>query len=156
MHSHSQGDPEPVAQLPGAEPNAGKKGKGRKKLKAAWIALFGRILAQVIGAAATVALGVVVVQRWPGALPEPARPMARPASPASAKAGERAAGQPRSVDEVFAELDQDRDGRLTAAEVPEETWLRLVRADANGDGVVTKGELHEGRARARYAFGDPR
>ena len=156
MHSPSQSEPEPVAELPEAEPKAGKKEKSRKKLKAAWISFFGRILAQVIGAAATVALGVAVVQRWPGARPEPARPTASPSVSASAAAGERPASQPRSVDEVFAELDRDRDGRLAAAEVPEETWRRLARADANGDGVITKGELHEARARARYAFGDPR
>ena len=38
-------------------------------------------------------------------------------------------------------FDQNGDGALAKAEVPERLWERLSQADSNGDGVVTKDEV---------------
>jgi TolB-like protein len=44
---------------------AGKSArKQRKKVRGAWISFFGRIVAQVIGAVATITLGLIVVDRY--------------------------------------------------------------------------------------------
>ncbi|MEO2014770.1 MAG: hypothetical protein ABGZ53_10405, partial [Fuerstiella sp.] len=47
--------------------------------------------------------------------------------------------------EVFARLDLNEDGQLTADEVTEEVWAKLSRADANEDGAVTLQELRAAR-----------
>jgi TolB-like protein len=67
----------------------------RKKVRSAWISFVSRILAQLIGAAATVALGVVALQRYQSLnVPtgETARPPAAAVSPLPA--AERAPGLP--------------------------------------------------------------
>jgi hypothetical protein len=58
---------------PGSEPQGAAEGdlererrkelKARRKLRAAWISFVGRIVAQVIGAAATVTLGLLIAHR---------------------------------------------------------------------------------------------
>jgi len=64
-----------------------KKGKKKDKVRSAWIAFVGRILAQVIGAAATVALGIFVATRMqsrpvdPAPVPSPPRPAAPARAP---------------------------------------------------------------------------
>jgi hypothetical protein len=128
------------------KPKKKRNGK-RKKLESAWIGFFGRIVAQVVGALATVGLGILLVrsQLGPGPLPAPQPAPAATATPA------RALGQQRSVEEVFALLDGDRDGRLTRKEVPPEMWERMSRSDANGDGAITPGELRAARARAKIS-----
>jgi hypothetical protein len=133
------GDEEPDAE--GGKPAEGKPGKRKKKkkLKSAWIGFFGRILAQVVGAAATVGLGIMLV-RSQMVTPTPPAPSATPTP--------RAIGQQRSVEEIFALFDANRDDRLAPAEVPAEMWPRLSRADTNGDGFVSSAELREARARA--------
>lgn len=45
----------------------------------------------------------------------------------------------------LARFDGDSDGILTIDEVPSAIWERIVRADVNGDGVLTAGELSSGR-----------
>jgi TolB-like protein len=82
------------------EPSAGqlvadeKKQKKKDKLRSAWISFLGRIVAQVVGAVATIVLGLAVVQKYQGAaappapleaVPAPRGPVARTATP-----GERA------------------------------------------------------------------
>jgi hypothetical protein len=120
-----------------------KKQKKAKKLESAWIGFFGRIVAQVVGAAATVGLGIFLVRsQW--AAPQPV-PTPTPAASVPA----RALGQQRSVEEVFALLDADRNGRLTRDEVPPDMWPRMARADADGDGSVTARELAAARARGQ-------
>ena len=49
-------------------PEAERKSEKKKKdkVRSAWISFVGRILAQLVGAAATVALGVVVLHRYSG------------------------------------------------------------------------------------------
>ena len=51
----------PESQSPAVEKGKGKK--GRRKARAAWISFVGRIVAQVIGAAATIAFGLYMVNR---------------------------------------------------------------------------------------------
>ena len=47
-----------------AEETADKKKTKRDKVRSAWISFAGRIVAQIVGAIATVALGVVVLHRY--------------------------------------------------------------------------------------------
>src|SRR5687767_2763148 len=69
--------------LPTGEPDPTRR-KKKDKVRSAWISFVGRILAQVIGAVATVVLGVMVLQRVqsrdtpePAATPPP--PVSNPA-----------------------------------------------------------------------------
>ncbi len=119
------------------------KKKKRKKLKSAWIGFFGRILAHVVGATLTVGLGIVIVQ-WQIGLRSPPAPSGTPMPPAI--------GQQRSVDEIFALFDANRDDRLASVEVPADLWKRLSRADTDGDQLVSRTELREARARSGEAF----
>jgi hypothetical protein len=141
MSSHID-DPNPEFDAGGV---ARKEKEGRRKHQSAWIAFFGRIVAQLVGAAATVGLGILLVRSQMGG---PATPPALP-TPAPTALPSRALGQQRSVEEVFALLDRDRDGRLTEAEVPADMWLRMSRADSDRDGAVTPGELAAARVRAQ-------
>jgi TolB-like protein len=45
--------------------DADKLRKKRNKVRSAWISFVGRIVAQIMGAAATITLGLMVVQRYP-------------------------------------------------------------------------------------------
>jgi TolB-like protein len=79
----------PPAELPPGEAGPAAAGKKSKKVRSAWISFVSRILAQMIGAAATVVLGVLVLQQYQpfgastvqnsAAAPEPA-PAPAPAS----------------------------------------------------------------------------
>jgi TolB-like protein/Tfp pilus assembly protein PilF len=75
-------DERPVA--PEADPDEKAERKKKDKLRSAWISFVGRIVAQIVGAAATIVLGLTVAGRLPGrshapepsALPSPQRPAA--------------------------------------------------------------------------------
>jgi TolB-like protein len=74
--------PETVATLAAAEPLAAesadrKKKKKKDKVRSAWISFVGRIIAQVMGAAATISLGLMVVQKY---APASAQAVAAPAA----------------------------------------------------------------------------
>jgi TolB-like protein/Flp pilus assembly protein TadD len=64
------GNPEPGDQAGSPSPSRAaereRKEKKSKKVRSAWISFVGRILAQVIGAAATVALGLIIANRVQG------------------------------------------------------------------------------------------
>jgi hypothetical protein len=49
---------------PAAEQTADKKKRKKDKVRSAWISFAGRIVAQMVGAIATVALGVMVLHRY--------------------------------------------------------------------------------------------
>ena len=49
-------------------------------------------------------------------------------------------GRP-SAEELFQHLDRDHKGKLTKDDVPAPVWEHISKADANGDGAVTKEEL---------------
>jgi hypothetical protein len=117
--------------------------KKHRKLKSAWIGFFGRVLAQVVGAILTVGLGIMLVQWQIGF--QSRRASSQPPIP-------QAVGQPRSVDEIFALFDANRDDRLAPAEVPPDMWKRLSRADTDDDGLVSRTELREARVRSGEAF----
>jgi hypothetical protein len=51
--------------------DSGKKKKKKDKVRSAWIAFVGRIVAQLVGAIATVALGVMVLSRYTASGPRP-------------------------------------------------------------------------------------
>src|SRR6185436_1300972 len=54
----------PGHKLPALAQSAAPKGKkARRKARAAWISFVGRIIAQVVGAAATITFGLYVVNR---------------------------------------------------------------------------------------------
>ena len=50
--------------------------------------------------------------------------------------------------DMFANLDKDKDGKLTEAEVPEQLWARLSKADKDADGAVSKAEMEAVRTAA--------
>jgi TolB-like protein len=47
-----------------AEPSGPSKGKKRKKVRSVWIAFVGRILAQFVGSAATIGLGLLLLYKY--------------------------------------------------------------------------------------------
>ncbi len=49
--------------------------------------------------------------------------------------------KPRGPDALLARWDQDGDGKVSIADLPERLRSRLARADANGDGILTRDEL---------------
>jgi TolB-like protein len=110
--------PAPDASLPGL-PQADKP---RKRVRSAWISFVSRILAQLLGAAATVALGVAVLQRYQVSVAGPANPGTLSPPAAQAPAAER------------------NTGRVSIAVLPFENYSGDPRrdhlADALTDGVV--------------------
>lgn len=50
-------------------------------------------------------------------------------------------GERPSTDEVFAQLDANKDGKLTKAEVKGPLANNFDKIDANGDGLITKEEM---------------
>ena len=50
-------------------------------------------------------------------------------------------GKGRKGGKLFAKFDKNKDGALTQDEVPERAWTRIVKADADGNGSVTRAEL---------------
>ncbi len=88
---------------------------------------------------------------------------ARPAGPAGGQGAERGdwgeardAMRERMLDGLFSRFDADGVGYLSAEQLPEMLWERLSRADADGNGQVTRAELeaHQesmgGRGRGRF------
>jgi len=45
--------------------------------------------------------------------------------------------------QAFAKFDTDKSGTLTSDEVPAKLWTRLSKADADGDGAVSKAEARK-------------
>ena len=78
--------PEPAGQP--AEQNADPK-KKRDKVRSAWISFAGRIAAQLVGAIATVALGVMVLHRYTSGDARPGHPNAAAALGAPPSATEQ-------------------------------------------------------------------
>ena len=72
---------------------AGADARQKKKVRSAWISFVSRILAQLIGAAATVILGVVALQRYQVVSP----PRAEAQNPAPRVADARPVGTPPKV-----------------------------------------------------------
>jgi len=58
--------PTPPDQLGAVEQAERKKKKKRDKVRSAWISFVGRILAQIMGAVATITLGLMVVHKYQG------------------------------------------------------------------------------------------
>lgn len=80
--------------LPG-EDSAGKKARRKKdKVRSAWISFVGRILAQLVGAAATVVLGLILARRIYPPDRNPETPAPAPAAPSAAV---RTAARPREA-----------------------------------------------------------
>ena len=71
-----------------AEPTEDPKKKKRDKVRSAWISFAGRIVAQIVGAIATVALGVMVLHRYTSVDPRPGLPNAAAAVGAPPPAAE--------------------------------------------------------------------
>ena len=108
---------------PGApvESAADKIKKKRNKVRSAWISFVGRIVAQAMGAAATVALGLIVVQHY--GIPE--------AAPAS--------GDGKDESGITAATRVVSTGALSIAVLPLETYAGPARqdlADAMTEAVI--------------------
>jgi TolB-like protein len=112
-----QSQPSPDAPLESAD----KIKKKRDKVRSAWISFVGRIVAQIMGAVATIALGLIVVQHY--GIPTP--------SIASDK------GQGESTVPVAARVASP--GALSLAVLPLEAYARPARhdlADAMTEAVI--------------------
>ncbi len=55
--------------------------------------------------------------------------------------GRKGKGKRKHAGKLFKKFDKDKSGSLTSDEVPAKAWTRLVKADADGDGAVTKAEI---------------
>jgi len=67
------------------------------------------------------------------------------AQPPAGHGGGRAhAGRP-SVEKLMERLDANKDGKLEKEELPERIAGKLMKADADGDGAITKDELVQAR-----------
>ncbi len=71
------------APLPAGDDDPGKKARKKDKVRSAWISFVGRILAQLVGAIATVVLGLMLARRVYPPDPAPVRPSPVPASAAA-------------------------------------------------------------------------
>ncbi|MBC7822242.1 MAG: DUF3500 domain-containing protein, partial [Planctomycetaceae bacterium] len=60
-----------------------------------------------------------------------------------------------TVDEVFGRFDSNKDGKLSKDELPESSRERMLMADTDGDGFVSKKELQDSRARAAQGGAAP-
>jgi hypothetical protein len=67
---------ENVENVEAAEQSVDPKKKKRDKVRSAWISFAGRIVAQLVGAIATVALGVMVLHRYTSGDAKPGHPNA--------------------------------------------------------------------------------
>ena len=52
-------------------------------------------------------------------------------------------GGPPSTDALFAQMDSDKDGKLSASEVKGPLASDFSKIDTNGDGFITKAELEK-------------
>ena len=124
MIDHPEVTAQPVQGTPpGAslESAADKIKKKRNKVRSAWISFVGRIVAQAMGAAATVALGLIVVQHY--GIPE--------AAPAS--------GDGKDESGITAATRVVSTGALSIAVLPLETYAGPARqelADAMTEAVI--------------------
>ncbi|RME74439.1 MAG: hypothetical protein D6776_05265 [Planctomycetota bacterium] len=97
-----------------------------------------------------------------GSSPAPPAPQAGPGAGAgggSSQAGGRRHGRRgrhhrHRPGHILRRFDKNHDGALEASEVPARLWQRLQRADADGDGKVTRQELARAIARrmSEHAF----
>ena len=85
----------------------------------------------LIGASALVACALLLAASVASAQP----PKPREGKPGKGRPG---GGERPSVDQIIQRFDTDGDGKLTKAELPEQAAERFLRADANGDGAVTR------------------
>ncbi|NMC21801.1 MAG: hypothetical protein GYA33_15430, partial [Thermogutta sp.] len=61
------------------------------------------------------------------------------------------------VDRIFDRTDADKNGKIDAAEIPEDRKEQMLQNDADGDGAISKEEMREGMEKMRAAggFGPP-
>jgi TolB-like protein/Tfp pilus assembly protein PilF len=85
---------EPAPTSPG-EARPEKRDKQKDKLRSAWISFVGRIVAQVVGALATVALGLMIAGRVGHRAPEPSPPAS--AAPPAVRGSEQRVDGRRSI-----------------------------------------------------------
>jgi len=72
--------------------------------------------------------------------------------------GQRGGGEGRGMpnpEQLFKRLDADGDGKLSKKELPERFGQRIMQADANKDGIVTKEEFAEVAKRMAGGRGGP-
>jgi Ca2+-binding EF-hand superfamily protein len=60
---------------------------------------------------------------------------------------------PEEVAKRFAEMDKDQSGKVEAAEMPEMLRERMLKADADADGALSKDEFAEGMKKAQRGPG---
>ena len=70
-----------------------------------------------------------------------------------APGGKPAPLSPEEIAKRFAEMDKDQSGKVEGAEMPEMLRERMLKADADGDGALSKDEFAEGRKKAQRPGG---
>jgi hypothetical protein len=80
-------------------------------------------------------------------LPGVGRTKAADPKPADAAATQTRGGKTLSLDELFAELDKNHDGKISKDEATGAYAQRFQQWDANGDGFATRQEIHDYRLR---------
>lgn len=98
-----------------------KAKKKREKVRSAWISFAGRIVAQLVGAVATIALGLMVVQHYGVGGRRPAEP----SQPGGVDGAAATAGSPRAGD-----------GRLSVLVLPFENFSTNSALDSVVDGLT--------------------
>lgn len=81
--------------------------------------------------------------------------LAIPAHAEERKGGKRKRGK-HKIGRMFKQFDKNKDGLLTADEVPERAWQRISKADANGDAAVSRDELRAACRKRRGPKGERR
>jgi TolB-like protein len=111
------------------EPSGPSKGKKRKKVRSVWIAFVGRIVAQFVGSAATIGLGLVLLSKY-----DPSGADAKSAA-VVASSTSQPAGSPSATSHTAATTSASHEG-LSMAVMP----LALVSANPShrylADGIT--------------------
>ena len=124
MNDEADAPAQPLQSTPQEAPletAADKIQKKRNKVRSAWISFVGRIVAQMMGAAATIALGLIVVHQY--GLPE----------------AKKASGEGQVESTVAVAVRAVSPGALSIAVLPLETYAQPARqelADAMTDAVI--------------------
>ncbi len=81
------------------------------------------------------------MSKWLGSLAALAAIVASASDVSAQRPGGGPGGGRPSFDRLLQVFDANGDDALDASEVPDRVWSRLSRADANGDGTVTRQEF---------------
>lgn len=86
--------------------------------------------------------GAVTKQEWDSAVASYMKTQGKPNQMGMTGGGAKRGGRtPGGPNPILGKYDEDKDGKLSKEEVPEDMWSKLSRADENADGLVSKSEM---------------